>query len=86
MFIMRTERLSIYHFYLLDSDWYLLIIKEAKVIGYLPPLGGAVYCIERVLLIPLSVEKSIDEIKIEVSVVILHYEWFICSLDIRSRS
>ncbi|XP_019856838.1 PREDICTED: phosphatidylinositide phosphatase SAC2-like [Amphimedon queenslandica] len=48
-----------------NTGWYLLIITEAKSIGRLPNTDSDVFCIERVALISLSAEKSIDEIKME---------------------
>ena len=50
-----------------DAGWYLLLITDARSIGRLPNTKSDVFCIERVVLVPLSVEKSIDEIKMEVS-------------------
>ena len=51
-----------------DSEWNLLVITQARQIGRLPPSGGMVYCIEKVSMISLSVEKTIDEIRMEVIV------------------
>ena len=49
-----------------DSEWKLLVITQARRIGRLPPSGGMVYCIEKVSMITLSVEKTVDEINMEV--------------------
>ena len=49
-----------------DSDWHLLLIDEVRRVGSLPPTGGVVYCIEKVSLFPLSLNKTSVELNIEV--------------------
>ena len=53
--------------FLSDSDWHLLLIDEVRRVGSLPPTGGVVYCIEKVSLVPLSINKSLVELNIEVN-------------------
>lgn len=48
-----------------DSEWNILLIEKAKKIGNLPPSNSIIYCIEKVLLVPLTMKKSVEELKIE---------------------
>jgi hypothetical protein len=66
-----------------DSDCYLLFIKDVRIVGYLPPSGSSVLCIDSIVLIPLSVEKSIAEIRIEVIVHSYHCKAFIITIVCR---
>lgn len=53
-------------FIAVDSDWHLLLIDDVREVGTLPPSEGVVYCIEKVSLVPLTLEKSPTELNIEV--------------------
>lgn len=46
----------------------LLLINQVKEVGKIPPTSGLVYCIERITIVPLSLDKTSDEIRIEVCV------------------
>ena len=48
-----------------DGEWKLLLITEARSVGELPH-GGTVYCIERVAIVPLSTDPSMDVFGMEV--------------------
>ena len=53
-------------FPLADAEWHLLLIDEVRKVGTLPPTEGVVYCIEKVSLLPLALEKLTIEPNIEV--------------------
>ena len=52
-FIITNKLLS---FYLLGSEWRLIVISGHEFVGYLPG-GVEVYCITKVTLIPLTSEN-----------------------------
>ena len=54
-------------FFVTDGEWKLLLITQAYCVGNLPQ-GGNVYCIDRIAIIPLTIDPSSEMIGIEVSI------------------
>ena len=50
-----------------ESDWRLLLVTRASIVGRLPPNGDAVYCVDRITLLPLSLTLLPEEIKAQES-------------------
>ena len=48
-----------------ETDWRLLLVSKATLIGRLPLHGDKVYCVDKVILLPLSQAPLPEELKLQ---------------------
>ena len=63
MLYWRGSRTYVVVLYYAESDWRLLLVTRASIVGRLPPKGDAVYCVDKIILLPLSSTLLPEEIK-----------------------